>query len=157
MGEVMTQRQGRDLSKLPALSVGCGPIRDDDAVGVDRDPGSTADVFHDLNAYPWPFPDNRFAEVRLSHVLEHLDDPDRAVREAHRVCKAEGRVRIVTPHFSSYESYSDITHKFHFGLVTLKPYYSGARPLYRLVSRELAFGSWPMTWAGRLCAALSFD
>lgn len=147
----------RELSALKAVSIGCGPIRDEDALCVDRDPGSAADVFHDLNQYPWPFPDNRFEEVRLSHVLEHLEDPDRVVREAHRICRAGGSVLVITPHFSSYESYGDITHKFHFGLITFKPYYSEPRPLYRLGSRSLGFGSSPLTWPGRLTAALSFD
>ena len=154
--EVM-ERKGRDLSTLRALSVGCGPLCDEDAVGVDRDLGSAADVFHDLNAYPWPFADKRFEEVRLSHVLEHLEDPDRAVREAHRVARAGGRVVVVTPHFSSYESYGDITHRFHFGLVTFKPYCTGPRPSFRLGSRQLAFGSSPLCWPGRLLAALSMD
>ncbi|MBI5202019.1 MAG: methyltransferase domain-containing protein [Elusimicrobia bacterium] len=153
----MSEKGTRDLSRLKAVSIGCGPVRDEDAVNVDRDPGSVADVFHDLNAMPWPFPDGRFEEVRLSHVIEHLDDPDRVVREAHRVGRAGGIVKIVTPHFSSYESYGDITHKYHFGLVTFKPYYSGARPLYRLASRTLSFGSSPLTWPGRLFAAMSFD
>lgn len=157
MADVASEKGTRDLSRLKAVSIGCGPIKDDDAVNVDLDPSSAADVFHDLNQYPWPFPDGRFEEVRLSHVLEHLDDPDRALREAHRVCRAGGVVRVITPHFSSYESYGDITHRYHFGLVTFKPYYRGPRPLFRLLTRRLTFGSSPLTWPGRLLAATTFD
>lgn len=156
-GTVAERRPTRDLAGLKALSVGCGPIRDADAVGVDRDPTSATDVLHDLNSYPWPFAENRFEEVRLFHVLEHLDDPDHALREVHRVCAPAARVRIRTPHFSSYESYGDITHRYHFGLVTFKPYYSAEKPLFRLVSRRLLFGSSPLSWPGRLSAAICFD
>lgn len=153
----MVEAKGRDLGSLRAVNIGCGPLRHEDAVGVDRDPSSCADIFHDLDAFPWPFADGRFQEVRLHHVLEHLADPDRAVREAHRIAAGGGVVSIVTPHFSSYESYGDITHRFHFGLVTFKPYCSGASPLFRLASRRLTFGSSLLTWPGRLLAALSFD
>ncbi|MBI4347402.1 MAG: methyltransferase domain-containing protein [Elusimicrobia bacterium] len=147
----------RDLSRLTAVNIGCGPLRHEDAIGVDRDPSSAADIYHDLDAYPWPFADDRFQEVRLHHVLEHLGDPDRAVREARRICAPGGIVSIVTPHFSSYESYGDITHKFHFGLVTFKPYYSGEPPPFGLRLRKLHFGSSPLCWPGRLIAALSYD
>lgn len=162
---------GRDLSKLKTLNVGCGPIRMEEALGLDWDPHSAADVRHDLNDYPWPFEDGRFERVILAHVLEHLEDPDRAVREAHRVCRAGGVVAVITPHFSSYESYGDITHRHHFGLVTFKPYYAPSpdmhtgpgraadksRPLFRLKSRRLLFGSSSLSWPGRALAGLSAD
>lgn len=161
----------RNLSTLKILNVGCGPIRMEGALGLDWDPDSAADVRHDLNDYPWPFEEGRFERVILSHVLEHLDDPDLAVREAHRVCRTGGVVAVTTPHYSSYESYGDITHRYHFGLATFKPYYDPSRdrhagpgraadksrPLFRLKSRRLLFGSSPLSWPGRLIAGLSFD
>lgn len=161
----------RDISKLRALNVGCGPLRMEDAVGIDWDTDSAADVNHDLNRFPWPFEDSRFDRVILSHVLEHLKDPDLAVREAHRICRAGGTVTVVTPHYSSYESYGDITHLYHFGLMTFKPYYAPSpvtpvgpgrtkdksRPLFKLLSRKLYFGSSPLRWPGRLLCAVSFD
>ena len=167
----VAETKARDIRDLKALNVGCGSLRHDDAVGIDWDPDSAADVRHDLNDLPWPFEDSRFENVRLEHVLEHLADPDRVLREAHRVCKAGGTVRVVTPHFSSYESYGDITHKFHFGLVTFKPYYAPSRDmhagpgrtddkskaLFRLRDRRLGFGSSPLCWPGRFLCALSFD
>lgn len=150
----------RDMSGLRCLNVGCGPMRLEDFIGLDRDPASAADVRHDLDDYPWPFEDSRFDRVLLSHVLEHLEDPERAVREAHRVCRAGGELRVVTPHYSSYESYGDITHRFHFGLVAFKPYYDpapGGTSLFRLVSRRLRFGSSPLCWPGRLLCSVSAD
>ncbi len=161
----------RDIAGLKTLNVGCGPHSSAEAVGIDWDPGSAADVVHDLNKFPWPFPEGRFEKVTLHHVLEHLADPDRAVREAHRLCSRGGILEVVTPHYSSYESYGDITHRYHFGLVTFKPYYDSdpsmhrspestgdrSKPLFKLVSRRLGWGSSPLCWPGRLIAALSFD
>lgn len=153
----MSLPAARELSRLPALNAGCGPVRLEDAVGVDRDPSSCADVIHDLDRRPWPFPDGRFERVVLSHVIEHLEDPDGALREAHRLCRAGGEVVVVTPHFSSYESYGDITHRWHLGLAALKPYYapSRGRPLFQLASRSLGFSWSPLCWPGRVLFLLN--
>lgn len=155
MAERMAELKGRDVSRLSAVNIGCGPLRHEDAVGVDWAPSSAADIFHDLNRYPWPFPDGRFQEVRLHHVLEHLEDPDRAIRESHRISAAGGIVWIVTPHFSSYESYGDITHRYHFGLAAFKPYVTGEPPLFALRGRKLGFSSSPLAWPGRLLTWLN--
>jgi len=51
------------------LELGCGANKTPGAVGVDRVAGPGVDVVHDLSRLPWPFPDNTFDEVRLSHIL----------------------------------------------------------------------------------------
>ena len=89
----MTALMEQNLDDFKTLNVGCGPIRMESAIGLDWDPDSVADVHHDLNEYPWPFKDNRFERVLLSHVLEHLEDPDLAVREVHRLYRGGGRLR----------------------------------------------------------------
>ena len=48
---------------------------------------------HDLSRYP----DGYFGAVLASHVLEHLADPDRAIREWVRVTGSPSAVVIVTP------------------------------------------------------------
>jgi ubiquinone/menaquinone biosynthesis C-methylase UbiE len=49
------------------------------------------------SVYALPFADNTFDSVLFSEVIEHLDDPDRALREIHRVLRPGGRVVIVFP------------------------------------------------------------
>lgn len=148
------------MSDGKTLVLGCGELRVPGAVHVDRNPEAKPEVVHDLDAYPWPFEDGRFAGVVAEHVLEHLDAPDRALREMHRVSAPGAVVRIVTPHYSSPESWNDLTHRYHFGLVAFKPYYAGSYgtpKLFELVGRKLAFGKGLPGWPGWALSRLSFD
>ena len=61
------------------LDVGCGTRKLPGAVGVDQSRASHADVFHALEKFPWPFPDNSFDLILLSHVLEHLSHTARTL------------------------------------------------------------------------------
>lgn len=124
------------------LNVGCGQIRIPDSVGVDFDPATVADVIHDLDVFPWPFPDRSFDRIVCWHVLEHLRVPWRAMKEIERLARPGARVEIATPHYSSPDSWGDITHYMHYSLKTLEPYYrrkDGTAP-FELVSRRLTFG-----------------
>lgn len=97
------------------------------------------DVVHDLTAFPWPFPDHAFEEVRLFHVLEHLPDPVRTMEELHRVCAPGGRVTIRVPYWNSRDFATDPTHRTSFSEHSFdyfdpsthhgreRPYYSTAR------------------------------
>jgi len=96
------------------LDLGCGAAKTPGAVGIDIRPGAGVDIVHDLNKFPWPLDDNRFDTVICSHVLEHLADLPAVMAELHRICKPGARVRIVTPHFSSLNSWEDPTHLHHF-------------------------------------------
>ncbi len=96
------------------LDIGCGPNKLEGALGVDLRPGAGVDMVHDLNVYPWPFPDNEFDLVYASHVLEHLDDVVRAVEEIHRITKPGGLLKVLVPHFSSSSYFTDPTHKHAF-------------------------------------------
>lgn len=52
------------------------------------------------------FPEYRFAQcsfdvIVLSHVLEHLDDPASAIREAARILAPDGILAVIAPNFDS--------------------------------------------------------
>lgn len=49
-----------------------------------------------------PFSDNTFDVVYSTHVLEHVNDPQKTIAEAIRVCKKGGLIQIVTPNFGSF-------------------------------------------------------
>lgn len=95
------------------LDVGCGANKARGALGIDCRPLPEVDIVHDLDALPWPLPDNEFDTIRCIHVIEHVADIPRFLREVHRVGAANARVRIETPHFSSLDSWTDPSHRHH--------------------------------------------
>ncbi len=144
------------MSQTPSiLNVGCGQVRIPGAIGIDFDPQSCADVIHDLDRYPWPFEDRSFDRILCSHVLEHLRDPRRAMQEIQRIVRPNGTVEIATPHYSSPESWGDLTHYMHFSLKSFEPFYQrgNRQEAFDLVSCRLGFGKGIPSLLGRLLAA----
>jgi SAM-dependent methyltransferase len=142
--------RGAANPELRKLNLGCGRRRDPAAVNVDITDATEPDVVHDLNVVPWPFPDDRFDHVEAIDVIEHLDDTLAAVTEIHRVTRPGGTVKIVVPHFSSSNAFTDLTHRGFFGFRSLD-YVTGAvvhdyyTPLrFRMVRREIVFERRPM-------------
>ncbi|HLW78620.1 MAG TPA: methyltransferase domain-containing protein [Terriglobia bacterium] len=147
------------------LDLGCGRKKQEPgAVGVDRYPGS-ADVLAELAHFPWPLADNCAGRVHLSHFLEHQADILRAMAEVHRVAAPGAEVIVVTPHYSSPDSYSDPTHLHHLGLHSFDyflgdrfPDFTYAAGGFRILERRLTFGgNLLLDNLGRWCAAVSPD
>jgi len=113
--------------KRDALHLGCGHNLIAGAVNVDMRADVGADVVHDLNQRPWPFPDNRFGAVIATHVIEHLHDTVATMEEIHRVCRHGATVKIVTPHFSSPNAFTDPTHCHFFGYYSFQ-FFTGEHP-----------------------------
>jgi SAM-dependent methyltransferase len=95
------------------LDIGCGERKAPGALGIDCRALPTVDIVHDLDAFPWPFRDGTFELIICSHILEHVADVGRFLREVHRIAAANARVRIETPHFSSLDSWTDPSHRHH--------------------------------------------
>ena len=148
------------------LDVGCGKKKQDPlAIGLDRQPGSSADILCELKHFPWPVRDECAGKIFLSHFLEHQDDILRVMAEVHRVAKPGAEVLIVTPHYSSPDSYTDPTHVHHLGFHSFDYfdrdsfqdfiYNSGG---FRILERRLTFGGNILfDNFGRLIAAISID
>jgi glycosyltransferase involved in cell wall biosynthesis len=96
------------------LNLGCGRDHLAGWVNVDQFPGSHPDVVHDLERFPWPFPDDCAGEVLLKHVLEHLGRDSATflgiMGELYRVCAPGARVRILVPHPRHRDFLQDPTH-----------------------------------------------
>ena len=84
-------------------------------VTVDSQEG--ADIHHDLNVYPYPFSDNEFDKVFASHILEHLDEPQKALTEMLRIGRL---VEVYVPHRYSKVAKSGIGHKNVFSTTWFK-------------------------------------
>ena len=105
---------------MKTLDFGCGNKKvtrtDSEVVGMDHDPGSAADVMHDANVFPYPFPADTFDEIICSDVLEHVIDVPAVMNELHRIAKEGCVIRIHSPHFSSIYAFLDPTHLHPFSI-----------------------------------------
>jgi ubiquinone/menaquinone biosynthesis C-methylase UbiE len=81
----------------PVLDIGCGDDKLGD-VGVDADIKFNPDITHNLNVFPYPFRDSSFPTVNMHHVLEHLEDPENALKEIERILKPNGKLILTVPH-----------------------------------------------------------
>ena len=95
------------------LDMACSKNKTKQAIGVDIDINSDADLICDLGKYPYPIKDNSVDLIISKHTFEHLDDPLGALKEMYRIMKPSGKIKIEVPHFSSYTAYG-IGHKHIF-------------------------------------------
>jgi SAM-dependent methyltransferase len=105
---------------MKILDIGCGRHKTPGAVGMDSNPRSDADVLHDLDVVPYPFPDDEFDVVVGNQVIA-------VVAELYRVTKPGGLIRLDTPHYSDIASYTDPTHRHHLTTESFA-YFTGDRP-----------------------------
>ena len=94
------------------LNLGCGQQRLAGYVNVDK--YGSPDLRHDLEVFPWPWPDSSIEEVLLHHVLEHLGQSPQVfigvIKELYRVCKPGTLLRIAVPHPRHDHFLADPTH-----------------------------------------------
>jgi SAM-dependent methyltransferase len=94
------------------LHLGCGQRLLAGYINVDKE--GSPDVRHDLEEFPWPWPDNEFDEVLLHHTLEHLGRTPKlflgVMRELYRVCAPGAAVHITVPHPRHDHFIGDPTH-----------------------------------------------
>ena len=100
------------MSKI--LDVGCSNNKIKNAIGIDLDPSSQADIIHNLDVFPWPINDSEFDTVYCQHIFEHLKYPEAAIKEIYRITKNKGRIIIECPHFSSHGAYTNFHHRYFF-------------------------------------------
>ena len=104
------------------LNLGCGRKPLAGAVNLDVSDRVDADVVHDLNCTPWPFAADTFEEVHAYDVIEHLHDVVRTLEEIHRICRSGAIVHVTVPHFSSANTFTDVTHRHWFAHRSFDPF-----------------------------------
>ena len=119
------------------LDIGCGNNKIKGAIGLDIDKNTQADIVWDLSKYPYPIEDNRFDEIYAKHIIEHVDDPIKFMKEVHRITKPNGTCFVETPHFSCYVSYSEPQHKRYFSYFMIDEILK--KVSFRIVKKEITF------------------
>lgn len=117
------------------LNLGCGEKIISGFIGVDKIKTAAAEVVHDLNVFPYPFPDNCAELIILDNVLEHLDDVIAVMEEVYRLTAPGAVVRINVPYFKSNSAFTDPTHK-HFFTETSFKYFNQDNPLHFYTKAE---------------------
>ena len=112
---------------MKILDIGCGKHKTPGAIGLDNNPRTGADVIHNLDVVPYPFPDNEFDLLIGNQVIEHVDDVLAVVAELYRIARPGAIIRLDTPHFSDIASFTDPTHKHHLTTESFA-YFTGQRP-----------------------------
>lgn len=131
------------------LNLGCGDKDLEGYLGVDIVDTEAADVVHDLEEYPYPFDDGAFEEIRLNHVLEHIDNVLRTMEEIHRIGEDGAEVHIEVPYFTSRAAYNDPTHKNFFAYNSFTyfsedgtyNFYTDKR--FEIVEKKIIMGAYP--------------
>ena len=105
------------LGSHPRLNLGCGLDVRPGWVNLDCADLPGVNVIHNLDERPFPFGDGSFAQVDCQDVLEHLDLVP-TMAEIHRILRPGGCLRIRSPHFTSFISWADPTHRRTFSAAT---------------------------------------
>lgn len=100
------------------LNLGCGRHQKQGYVNLDLVEMPGVDVVHDLGKFPYPFKDDTFVLVEAFHVLEHLPETVKVMKEIHRISKPGAIIKIEVPHYHSHGAFQDPTHKSFFTLST---------------------------------------
>ena len=101
------------------LNLGAGEDVKKGYTNLDKERLPGIDVVHDMNKFPWPFKDSHFDEVYASHVLEHVKDLFRVMKEIHRISKPGAIVKIIVPYWHSAGAFSP-NHNFFFNTDSLR-------------------------------------
>ena len=125
------------------LDIGCGRNKLPGSIGLDLMPLEGVDVVHDLNCYPYPFLEDSFDFIRLSHVVEHVGSILKTMEEVYRIAKDGAEVEIITPHYTDTSSWQDPTHLWHLNSGSFdffqdshqSNYYTAAR--FQVIRREI--------------------
>jgi len=103
---------------MKKLNIGSGNDIMQNCINLDRVKKEGVDVIHELNKFPYPFPDNHFDVIYAYHIIEHLDSVDIVLKELYRILKKEGLLYIRVPHFSNASAY-DPYHKGYYNINNL--------------------------------------
>lgn len=119
------------------INVGCGNDKKEGYLNIDSEASAKPDKKVNLDKYPWPFKANSCDEFYCSHVLEHLQEPVKAINEMHRILKKGGELVVIAPFYASPGAFYDLTHKHFFGYRSFDSFCDGRA--YNYMSKGAKF------------------
>lgn len=87
------------------LHLGCGKRYRQGYINVDVEKTCKADIYHDLDIFPYPFESKSAEKIISFHVIEHLEHPMKFLQECHRILKPNGVLIIECPIGGTWASY----------------------------------------------------
>lgn len=145
-------------SAIAIIDLGCGPNKVPGAFGADIFPYEGVDVVMDLDAALWPLRDDTYSTIFIRHVIEHVSDVRSFLNKVHCIGVDGAVVEIITPHFSSLDSWKDPTHRWHFSsswyLSFTESYMSKQIARFEHQSTEVTFRKNIRCWIPRLIVRL---
>jgi len=91
------------------LNLGCGNDYLKGYVNCDRIKEVNPDKIVDLEK-KLPFENKSITEIKITHVIEHINNLIPLMEEMYRICKNNAKIKIRTPYFSSESAFSNVTH-----------------------------------------------
>jgi hypothetical protein len=132
-----------DIESSHPIDLGCGPNKISKAFGVDQHPYPGVDKIVDLDVPPWPLESDRYTTIFCHHVIEHMSDIPCFMSEVHRIGMDGAHVDIITPHFSSIDSWADPTHRWHLSCywyeTFTRQYLQSRLPKFEAITTEVGF------------------
>jgi len=96
------------------FNMGCGHNKRAGYTNIDQSAVCVPDQVVDLEATPWPWPDDCAGEVVFNHSLEHMGGDPKVflaiMKELYRICRHDARVIIHVPHPRHDNFLGDPTH-----------------------------------------------
>lgn len=105
------------VKKLVRLDIACGSNKTEGFFGIDIAKTKSTDLVWDVLKYPWPLDDESVSEAVCNHFVEHIPHsvPNEPVwfgfwDEVYRVLVPGGKIKVVTPYYSSMRAVQDPGH-----------------------------------------------
>jgi glycosyltransferase involved in cell wall biosynthesis len=142
-----------DLKGLLKIDIGGGLFPREGYKTIDLEDG---DITADLND-GIPLPDNSVGVLNASHVIEHLRDPIKTMREIHRVLAHGGWAFIEVPSTEGNGAWCDPTHVSFWNEDSF-PYYTNKNKAVFIRNKDIRFMSLRLEtnwWAGTKIAVVN--
>ena len=130
------------------INLGCGKDYKKGWINVDFNKEIKADKYVDLSK-KLPFKNNFADLILLDNVLEHIPKEKNIqfLENLHQICKKEGIINILVPHYSGMYAFKHPTHFNYFGIASFdtfrpEPCFNGERyskVRFKLLKEKLLF------------------